>query len=152
MTAAPLKLLALAALAGAAATGAQAQFARAEDAVKYRQGALYVLSQHFSRIGAMVNGRSPYDARAAVENAELVAALARLPMAGFVPGTEHLSQKAKPEIWTEQARFKENSDKLVSESGRLLVAARANNFDQLKAAYASTAATCKGCHDAYRNN
>ena len=139
-------------LAAAVAAPAWAQFARAEDAVKYRQGAWYVLSQHFARIGAMVNGRAPYDARGALENAELVAALAKLPATAFGPGTERLSAKAKPEIWTEQARFREHNDKLVSESAKLLAAARVNNLDQLKAAYASTAATCKGCHDAYRNN
>jgi cytochrome c556 len=139
-------------LAAAAAAPASAQFARPEDAVRYRQGALYVLSQHFTRIGAMVNGRAPYDARAAIENAEVVAALAKLPAAGFGAGTEHLSPKAKPEIWTEQRRFKEQSDKMVTESARLLAAARTNNLDQLKAAYLATAATCKSCHDGYRNN
>jgi cytochrome c556 len=136
----------------AACSPAWAQFARAEDAVKYRQGALYVLEHHFKAIGTMVRGRSPYDARTALEHAELVATMAKLPMKGFGPGTERLSDKARPEIWTEQARFREHNDKLVSESGKLLAAAKTNNIDQLKAAYASTAQTCKGCHDAYRNN
>jgi cytochrome c556 len=144
--------LLLATMLVTAAAGAQAQFARAEDAVKYRQGTLFALSQHFSRIGAMVNGRQPYDARAAIENAELVATLAKLPAAGFGPGTEHISRGAKAEIWTEQARFKEQNDKLVAESVKLVAAARTNSLDQLKAAYAATAATCKSCHDAYRNN
>ena len=147
-----MKLLASFVLTAAVAAPAGAQFARPEEAVKYRQGALYVLAQHFSRIGAMVNGRAPYDARAALEHAELVAALARFTGSGFGPGTEHLSPKAKPEIWTEQARFKEHNERFVGESAKLVAAARTNNLDQLKAAYTSTAATCKGCHDAYRNN
>ena len=140
------------ALAAATALPAAAQFARPEEAVKYRQGALYVLAQHFARIGAMVNGRAPYEPRAALEHAELVAALAKFSGTGFGPGTERLSAKAKPEIWTEQARFKEHNDKFVSEAARLVAAAKTNNLDQLKAAYTTTAATCKGCHDAYRNN
>jgi cytochrome c556 len=135
-----------------ASTCAQAQFARAEDAVKYRQGTLFAMSQHFARIGAMVNGRVPYDARAAVENAEIVAVLAKLPAAGFGPATEHLSRGTKPEIWSEQARFKEQNDRLVNETVKLVAAAKTNNLDQLKAAYTATAATCKSCHDAYRNN
>src|SRR4030095_12211098 len=73
-------------LAAAVAAPAGAQFARAEDAVKYRQSAWYVLSQHFARIGAMVNGRAPYDARGALENAELVSALARVAARGFCAG------------------------------------------------------------------
>jgi cytochrome c556 len=140
------------ALVAALSAPASAQFARGEDAVKYRQGALYVLAHHFTRIGAMVNGRTPYDARAAVEHAELVAALAKLPPSGFGPGTEKLSARARPEIWSEQVRFKEHNDRMVAESAKLLVAARTHSVDQLKASFAATAATCKGCHDAYRSN
>ena len=142
----------LRALGAGVAAQAQTHCARAEDAVKYRQGTLFALSHHFTRIGAMVNGRVPYDARIAVEHAELVAVLAKLPALGFGPGTQHISRGAKPEIWTEQVRFKEQSDKMVTESAKLLAAAKTNNIDQLKAAYLATASTCKSCHDGYRNN
>lgn len=144
--------LAVAAVVFATATPASAQFAKAEDAVKYRQSSFFVMSQHFGRIGAMVNGRAPYDPAAAVANAEVVADLAKLPWSGFGAGTDKISQKAKPEIWSEQAKFKEGSDKLVAESAKLLAAAKTNNLDNLKAAFQSTAGTCKSCHDAYRNN
>ena len=142
----------VAAAVGGVAAPASAQFAKPEDAVKYRQGALFVLAQHFGRIGAMVNGRVPYDAKAAIENAEVVNDMARLPWAGFGPGTEKLSQKAKAEIWSEQAKFKEHNEKLVAESGKLLAAAKTNNLDNLKAAFGPAAATCKACHDSYRSN
>lgn len=134
------------------AAPASAQFAKPEDAVKYRQSALFVMAQHFGRIGAMVNGRVPYDAKAAADNADIVADMAKLPWAGFGAGTDKISQKAKPEIWTEQAKFKEHSDKLVAETAKLAAAAKTNNLDNLKAAFGPTANTCKGCHDAYRNN
>ena len=71
--------LVLAAVATVLATPASAQFAKPEDAVKYRQSALFVMSQHFGRIGAMTSGKAPYDAKAAVANAEIVAAIAKLP-------------------------------------------------------------------------
>ena len=134
------------------AAPAAAQFAKPEDAVKYRQSALFVMSQHVGRIGAMVNGRVPYDANVAIENAEVVATVSKLPWAGFGPGTDKISQKAKPEIWTEQAKFKEHNEKLVSETGKLLAAAKTNNLDNLKVAFGSTAGTCKACHDAFRSN
>jgi hypothetical protein len=76
---------------------------------------------------------------------------ARLPWAGFVPGTEKLSNKARPEIWTEQVKFKDSSEKLQAEAAKLLVAAKTNNLDNLKAAFGSTAASCKACHDSFRN-
>ena len=54
--------LALALSAATLAPPASAQFAKAEDAIKYRQSALTVLGTHFGRLGAMANGRAPYDA------------------------------------------------------------------------------------------
>jgi len=145
--------LVLAAAAAAAAVPASAQFAKPEDAVKYRQGALFVMAQHFGRIGAMANGRVPYDAAAAVQNAEIVAEMAKLPWAGFGPGTDKVTpSRAKAEIWTEQAKFKEHNEKLVGETGKLLAAAKTNSLDNLKVAFGSTANTCKGCHDNFRRD
>ena len=155
----PRPLVKVVAAVAAAALGAAAawpafalQFNRPEDAVKYRQGALFVLGQHFTRIGAMASGRVPYDGKAAIEHAEVVASLSRLPMDGFAIGPDRVSGKARPEIWTEAARFKEHNDKFVTETSRLLAAAKTNSVDALKSAFAATANTCKGCHDAYRSN
>jgi len=146
------------ALAAAAATllglaaPASAQFAKAEDAIKYRQSSLFVMSQHFGRVGAIANGRVPFDAKVAAENAELVATLSKLPWAGFGPGTDKGGNtKAKAEIWTEQAKFKDLGDKLAAEATKLSAAAKTGNIDNLKTAFGATAAACKACHDVYRN-
>lgn len=145
--------LVLAAAVAATALPASAQFAKPEDAVKYRQSALFVMSQHFGRIGAMANGRVPYDPAAAVQNAEIVADMAKLPWAGFGPGTDKVTPtRAKPEIWTEQAKFKDHNEKLVGETAKLLAAAKTNSLDNLKVAFGSAANTCKGCHDAYKKD
>lgn len=142
--------LTLAAAALAVAAPASAQFAKPEDAIKYRQSALFVMAQHFGRIGAMANGRVPFDAKAAADNAEVVADMAKLPWAGFVAGSDKGSTKAKAEIWTEQAKFKEASDKLIAESTKLAAAAKTGNLDAVKTAFGATAGTCKACHDAFR--
>lgn len=143
--------LAIAAVAAALAAPASAQFAKTEDAIKYRQSALFVMGQHFGRIGAMANGRVPYDAKAAVANAEVVAAIAKLPWAGFGAGTEQgRDTRAKPEIWLEPAKFKEHQDKLQAEAPKLLAAAKTNSLDNLKTAFGAAARACKGCHDEFR--
>jgi cytochrome c556 len=134
------------------ATPASAQFAKTEDAIKYRQSALFVMGQHFGRIGAMASGRAPFDAKVAADNADVVASMAKLPWAAFGPGTDKGGDtKAKSEIWTEQAKFKEASEKLVLESGKLAAAAKTGNLDAVKTAVTATAGTCKACHDAFRN-
>lgn len=140
--------LALAAACAAMSLPAAAQFAKPEDAIKYRQSALFVMSQHFGRLGAMANGRAPYDAAAAAANADVVADMAKLPWAGFAAGAE--GGKAKPEIWKEDAKFKERQQKLLEETGKLVTAAKAGNLDALKAQFGPTAASCKACHDSFR--
>lgn len=132
---------------------ASAQFAKPEDAIKYRQSALFVMGQHFGRLGAMANGRIPFDAKVAADNADVVADMAKLPWAGFGPNTDKGGNtRAKPEIWAEQAKFKEGSDKLIAETAKLAAAAKTGNLDSLKTAFAATAGTCKACHDAYRKD
>jgi len=132
-----------------AAIPAAAQFAKPEDAIHYRQSAMTIQGTHFGRIAAMANGRVPFDAAAVASNAELVATVSKLPWPGFGAGTE--GGKAKPEIWKEQAKFKELSDKLQAETEKLLVAAKGGNLDAIKAQVAATGDTCKSCHDAFRN-
>lgn len=137
------------AIAAVTASGtAAAQFAKPEDAVKYRQGALFVMSQHFGRIGAMVNGKAPFDAKVAAENAELVAAMAKLPWSAFGPGTE--SPRAKPEIWKDAAKFKDLTEKVQAETAKLAVAAKSGNQDAIKTAFGAAGGTCKACHDDFR--
>jgi cytochrome c556 len=141
-----------AALAFTLAVPAQAQFAKPEDAIKYRKASFTVMAAHFGRLGAMANGRVPYDAKAAAENAEVVSALAKLPWTAFGDGTDKGETRAKPEIWKESAKFKEASDKMVAEMGKLNTAAKAGNLDALKAAFGPAAASCKACHDNFRKD
>jgi len=141
-----------AALAFTLALPAQAQFAKPEDAIKYRKASFTVMAAHFGRLGAMANGRVPYDAKAAAENAEVVSALAKLPWTAFGDGTDKGETRAKPEIWKESAKFKEASDKMVAEMGKLNTAAKAGNLDALKAAFGPAAASCKACHDNFRKD
>lgn len=136
----------------AMAAPASAQFAKPEDAVKYRQSALSVMGTHFGRLGAMANGKVPFDAKVAADNAQLVAVMARLPWAGFGPGTDKDPRsKAMSEVWTEQAKFKAAGEKLVVEADKLAAATKTGNLDALKTSFASTADSCKACHDAFRN-
>jgi cytochrome c556 len=129
---------------------AAAQFAKPEDAIKYRKASFTVMSAHFGRVGAMAAGRVPYDAKAAAENADIAAAMSKLPWAAFTEGSDKGETRAKPEIWKDSAKFKEAADKMQAELAKVAVAAKAGNVDALKTAFGPAAATCKGCHDNFR--
>lgn len=146
-------VLAALALAGAAVSlPAAAQFQKPEDAVKYRQSSMFVMANHFGRIGAMVQGRVPYDAAAATANAEVVATMAKLPFIAFVEGTAGTTKGgASAAIWTKRAEFDAAASKMQEEVGKLLAAAKTNNLDNIKAAFGGVGQSCKGCHDNFRN-
>ena len=144
-----ISALALAALVATVSLPASAQFAKPEDAIKYRQSALSVMGTHFSRLGAMANGKAPFDAKAAQESAEIVSFMSKLPWVGFGTGTE--GGKAKPEVWKEQAKFQDLSQKMQAEVVKLDAAAKTGNLDNLKTAFGPAANSCKSCHDSFRN-
>ena len=147
----PIAALFLAASALALAGPASAQFAKPEDAIKYRQSAMFVMSQHIGRIGAMAQGKVPFDAKLAADNAEIVATIAQLPWAAFVAGTDKGGNtKALPEIWAEPAKFKEHSDKLQADVAKLVAATKTGSLDSVKTAFGAVGNSCKACHDNFR--
>jgi cytochrome c556 len=150
-----MKIAAPIALAVALATlsaPAFAQFQKPEDAVKYRKAAFTVMASHFGRIGAMANGRVPFDAKAAAESAAIVETMSKLPWEAFGAGTDKGDTRALPAIWTEQAKFKEGADKLQTAATQLTAAAKTGNLDSVKTAFGAAGQTCKACHDAYRKD
>lgn len=148
-----MKILASFVLAAAAVTlavPAQAQFAKPEDAVKYRKAALTVMAAHFGRVAAMANGRMPFDAGAAASNAAVAESMSKLPWAGFVDGSDKGDTKAKPEIWSDKAKFMAASEKMQGEMTKLATVAKGGNIDAIKAQVGATGGTCKACHDDFR--
>ncbi len=148
-----MKRLSVAALALAAITTAlpaAAQFAKPEDAVKYRKAAFTVMATHFGRVGAMVQGKVPFDAAAAQANIEIATMMSKLPFTAFGPGTDVGETRAKPIIWSDNAKFVAAATKMQDEMAKLNVAAKTGNLDQIKAAFGPVGQSCKACHDDFR--
>ena len=144
-------LLTAAALIGSAtALPAAAQFAKPEDAIKYRKAAFTVMAAHFGRVAGMANGKIPFDAKVAADNAEIATAMSKLPYAGFVDGSDKGDTKAEPKIWTEKDKFNAAATTMQEAMAKLNVAAKGGNLDAIKAAVGETGKACKACHDTYR--
>jgi len=142
--------LAAAVLAVATALPAAAQFAKPEDAIKYRKAVFTVMGTHFGRVAAMANGRAPFDPKVAADSAEIATAMSTLPYVAFLPGTDKGETRAKPEIWTDFDKVKLLAEKMQAEMVKLNAAAKTGNIDSIKAAVGETGKACKACHDDYR--
>ena len=129
--------------------GAQ-QFSKPEDAIKYRKSALFIMNAQFSQIGSMVQGKVPYDAKVAADSAAVVEVMSKLPWTAFGEGTDKGETKARAEIWTDAAKFKDAQDKLITESAKLAAASKTGKLEDLKLAFGATAGACKNCHENFR--
>lgn len=149
-----MKRLLLATTAAAAcltALPAAAQFQKPEDAIKYRQSVFTVMGNHFARIGAMAQGRVPFDAAAAARDAALVNTLSTLPFTAFAAGTDKgMPNRARAEVWSKQADFEAKARDMQAAVARLDEAAKAGTLDALRAAAGNVGGTCKACHDDFR--
>ncbi len=150
-----LKIAACAALPLCVALSSQAQAQpqpRPEQAIKYRQSAMTLMGAHFGRLNGMAQGRIPFDATVAADNAHLVALLAKLPFNSFGPGTDKgLPNRAKPEVWSEAGKFKEAVEAFQAEASKLDAAGKSGDLAQIKAAVGAVGKTCKACHDAFQS-
>jgi cytochrome c556 len=146
------KLLA-AAIAVAALGGASLEaFAQAKPdvLVKQRQAAMTLQGKYLGPIGAMMKGAAPYNADVVAINATFLENLARMPWDGFDPSTKGEKSKAKPEVFTDAAKFKAAAETLEAETAKLGAAARAKNEAGVRASFGGVAKACGSCHDAFR--
>src|SRR4051812_27472912 len=78
-----------------------------ETLVKQRQAAMSLQGKYFGPIGAMVQGKAPYDAAVVTRNAGYLEVLSHMPWDGFQASTADVKDNdAKPEIYKDQAKFK----------------------------------------------
>lgn len=97
------------------------------------------------KIGAATKAGKPADA---VKPAESIAAAMPKFITMFPAGSESPLSRAKPNVWTEKAKFDELAKK--SEEAALALAAAAKAGQDLKAPSQAMFQTCKACHDPYR--
>jgi cytochrome c556 len=142
-------LLTFAALIAYVAPIASAQM-KPEDAIKHRKAAFNVIAYNFGSIGAMVNNRKPYNKEEAIRNAATASAVAWQPYDLFIPGSDGGDTKAKPNIWSDMAKFKLSGEKMGTEMARLATVAREGDQAALKTQFGEVGKTCKACHDDYR--
>lgn len=132
------------------AVPASAQFAKPEDAIKYRKSALFVMQQNFGRVAGMAADKIPFDAKVAADSAAVAEFMSKLPWAGFGPGTDSGETKAKPEIWKEKPKFDDYASKMQAEMTKLAAVTKTGKLADIKLAVNATSAACKACHDDFR--
>jgi cytochrome c556 len=130
---------------------ASAQFSRPEDAIKYRKSVMFVMAQHFSRLGSMVKGSKPYNQETFAKNAAIVETLVALPWEAFLAaGSDKGDTTMKSSVLKDPAEFKNDAQNFQMAIGRLVSAAKGDDVDGVKRQFGNVAKSCKACHSQFR--
>ena len=144
------RLLAMTAVA--LATAAFAQSPKPEDQIKLRKAAYDMMGYSFGGIGAMAQGKRPYNKEEAVRLADLLVQVSMVPRLFFGEDTNlgEPATRAKPEIWKHRADFDAKMDKMVTEVAKLPAIARSGDEGALKQQAKIVGDACGSCHDDFR--
>ncbi len=133
------------------AGGAYAQFAKPEDAIKYRKSVMVLIVTHFKRMGAMVQGKVDYDKPAFTANAEVVKRMATLPWeASLTPGSDEGDTTQSAAVFSKKDEFLETAATFEAETAKLAATSMDGDFEAIKAQFGVVAQSCKACHNAFR--
>jgi cytochrome c556 len=119
--------------------------------IEYRRSAMTLIGWNFGPLGAMVKGRTAFDAKDFAKRAARIASLSEQIFEGFAPGSEKGAETdAKAEIWTHYEDFQAKVDDFIRESKSLDETARSGDETKMKDQFKKLAGTCKGCHEKYK--
>ena len=141
---------AAAAIALGAIAGAAFAQAKPDVLVKQRQAAMTLISKYFGPLGAMAQGKAPFNAQTVQRNADYLAALSQMPWDGFHPSTANEKSRAKPELFKESGKVKELIERFQGEVNKLQTAAKGGDEGAIKSQIGAVGKACGACHDAYR--
>ena len=130
---------------------AYAQFAKPENAIRYRQAVMTLMAQHFTWMGAVIQGKAEYDKAEFSANADVVKMLATLPWDAFMePGSDKGNTKMSSAVFDKPAQFKKIAESLEADTAMLATAANGGDLDAIKAQFGKVAQNCGACHKQFR--
>lgn len=135
-----------------ALSGAPALAQSPEDALDYRRSAFRMIVWNFGPMSAMVRGRLEWDDADFARRAERVAQLATQIEEGFPPGSKVGDSEARAEIWQQWPDFQAKVQAFQTEAALLASVARGSDAEATKAQFGKVGATCKACHDNYKQD
>ena len=148
-----VKIIGVAACIAAAAAIAlpvAAQYAKPEDAVKYRKAAFTVMNSHMGRIFAQLKSPTP-NMQVIQSSAQTVESMSKLPWDAFAPSTELVADtRALPALFKNEAKVKDLAQKMQEEVAKLNTVAKTGDVATIRTQFGVAAKACDNCHDDFR--
>ena len=140
----------LVASAAALVTLDAAAQAKPEVLVKQRQAAMTLQAKYLGPMGAMAQGKAPYNADVVRRNAAYLEMLSKMPWDGFDPSTKGEKSAALPAIWEKSGDFKQAAEHFENEAAKLAQVSKSGDESAVKAQIGAVGKSCGGCHEHFR--
>ncbi|PLX34168.1 MAG: cytochrome c, class II [Hyphomicrobiales bacterium] len=132
------------------AAGGAAAHDGATGVVKERMDAMKTMGGAMKQLAAMMKGQSPFDAMAATQAGMTIQGQAEGLLKLFPKGSDDMSSRAKPEVWTKWGEFEAATAALNKASAALAGADMGAGKSDIMALFAGVGKSCKGCHEQFR--
>lgn len=141
---------AVVALALGVAAGTVYAQAKPELLVKQRQAVMTLQGKYFGPMGAMAQGKAPYNPEIVKRNSAFLDNLTRMAWDGFDPSTKDVKSATLPAAYEQQAKFREAASRLEKEASKLYQVAQSGDEAAVKAQIGAVGKACGACHNDFR--
>ena len=121
----------------------------AADPIKVRQALMMSQGVHLGALGAIVKGEAPYT-DLANGHAFAVLKISQALTSMFPEGSGLGDTRAKPEIWSDWAKFEQAAADLETAAAKLIEATKGGEPGAIGAALGEVGGACGGCHKPFR--
>lgn len=118
--------------------------------VKQRQAAMTLQGKYFGPLAGMASGKVPYNAETVARNVAYLDVLNKMPWDGFNENTKDIKSRALPEVYSDNAKFKEATTHTQNAVAQLVKVSKGSDEAAAKAAINDVIKSCGGCHDSFR--
>jgi len=127
-----------------------AQYAKPEDAVKYRKAVFTVMNSHMGRIFTQLKSPTP-NMQVIQSSAQVAESMSKLPWDAFNPNTEFVTEtRALPALFKNEAKVKDLAQKMQDKVVKLNAVAKTGDAAAVRTQFNATVKTCDNCHDDFR--
>lgn len=114
-----------------------------------RQKSFKKILLSYEPIGVMLRD-GPFRKEQFVKHADALKLAAAAPFGLFAPGSIDEISRAKPEIWSQPAKWKAEETRFLQAVAALQAGARSDDLATVRNKYNAVTQSCKSCHDAFR--
>jgi cytochrome c556 len=122
-----------------------------QQLLSQRQAIFKKMTKTLEPLGMVARGHKDYVRGQFVEGAQELKDLSSQPWVFFSADGNYPPTKAKPEVWSQPAEFKQATDDYLASVDKLVEVSGSADMPGISAAVDAVETSCKSCHDQFRN-